>query len=56
MGKMAEVYLDVVDMLQKGDRPKKIAILLDIPESMVYDVLEKVEQEEIYSPHDTVNS
>lgn len=56
MSKMSEVYIDILDMLEKGDRPIKIAVLLDIPVEMVYDVLESQEQTENYSPFETVNS
>jgi hypothetical protein len=47
---------DIMDMLAAGDRPIKIATLLDIPLSMVYDVLEEQDQTENYSPYETVNS
>ena len=40
MSKMSEVYIDILDMLERGDRPIKISVLLDIPVEMVYDVLE----------------
>ena len=56
MSKMSEIHQDIVDMLEAGDRPIKIATLLDIPLSMVYDVLEQLEASEEYSPFDTVNS
>lgn len=56
MSKMSEVYIDILDMLEKGDRPIKISTLLDIPVEMVYDVLEAQEQTENYSPYETVNS
>jgi hypothetical protein len=53
---MSEIHQEIVDMLEQGDRPIKIATLLGIPLNMVYDVLEQLEQEEMYSPFDTVNS
>ena len=53
---MSEIHQEIVDMLEQGDRPIKIATLLGIPLNMVYDVLEQLEQEEMYSPYDTVNS
>lgn len=56
MSKMSEMHQDIVDMLEQGDRPRKIAILLDIPVDEVYDVLEQLQEEEMYSPFDTVNS
>lgn len=56
MSKMSEIHQDIVDMLEAGDRPIKIATLLNIPLNMVYDVLEQMEASEEYSPYDTVNS
>jgi hypothetical protein len=53
---MSEIHMEIMDMLERGDRPRKIAILLDIPVGMVYDVLEQLQEEEMYSPFDTVNS
>lgn len=53
---MSEIHQEIVDMLEQGDRPIKIATLLGIPLNMVYDVLEQLEEEEMYSPFDTVNS
>ncbi len=56
MSVMSELHMDIVDMLEKGDRPIKIATLLDIPVSMVYDVLEDLQASDEYSPFETVNS
>ena len=56
MSKMAEIHRDILEMLEQGDRPIKIATLLNIPLNMVYDVLEQQEQTENYSPFETVNS
>ena len=56
MSKMSEIHQDIVDMLEQGDRPIKIATLLNIPLNMVYDVLEQMEASEEYSPFETVNS
>lgn len=56
MSVMSEIHQEIVEMLEKGDRPIKIATLLTIPVSMVYDVLEQLEASEDYSPFDTVNS
>jgi hypothetical protein len=56
MGEMAKIHQEILDMLEQGDRPIKIATLLDIPVSMVYDVLEEQEQTANYSPFQTVNS
>ena len=56
MSVMSEIHMDIVEMLEAGDRPIKIATLLDIPLNMVYDVLADLAATEEYSPFDTVNS
>ena len=56
MSKLSEIHQDITDMLEAGDRPIKIATLLNIPLNMVYDVLEQLEASEEYSPFETVNS
>lgn len=56
MSKLSEIHMEIVDMLEQGDRPIKIATLLNIPLNMVYDVLEQMEASEEYSPFETVNS
>lgn len=56
MSKMSEIHQDIVDMLEQGDRPIKIATLLNIPLNMVYDVLDQLNETENYSPFETVNS
>jgi len=56
MSAMSEIHQDIVDMLEAGDRPIKIATLLNIPLNMVYDVLEDLQASEEYSPFETVNS
>lgn len=56
MSVMSELHQDIMDMLEAGDRPIKIATLLDIPTSWVYEVLEQEEQTSNYSPFETVNS
>lgn len=56
MSKLSEIHMEIVDMLEQGDRPIKIATLLNIPLNMVYDVLEQLEASEEYSPYETVNS
>lgn len=53
---MSEIHQEIVEMLEEGDRPIKIATLLGIPLNMVYDVLEQEEQTDNYSPFETVNS
>jgi len=57
MSKMSEIHQEIVEMLDHGDHPTKIARLLGIPLSTVYDVLEQMEDpDENYSPFQTVNS
>ncbi len=56
MSYMSEIHMEIVEMLEEGDRPIKIATLLNIPLNMVYDVLEQLEANEEYSPFETVNS
>lgn len=56
MSKMSEIHREIVEMLEQGDRPIKIATLLQIPLNMVYDVLEELEATDGYSPYETVNS
>lgn len=56
MSAMSELHMEIVDMLEAGDRPIKIATLLNIPLNIVYDVLEELEATEEYSPYETVNS
>ena len=56
MSVMSEIHQDIVEMLEAGDRPIKIATLLNIPLNMVYDVLDQLNETENYSPFETVNS
>lgn len=56
MSVMSELHQDIMEMLEAGDRPIKIAALLNIPVSMVYDVLEDLQASDEYSPFETVNS
>ena len=56
MSKMSELHMEILEMLEKGDRPIKIATLLDVPVEIIYDVLEDEGQTENYSPFETVNS
>ena len=45
MSKMADLDLEIRNMLEEGLRPFTIANLLDIPLQMVYDVLDAQEDE-----------
>jgi len=42
MSKMAELYYDIELMLEQGEHPTKIANVMEVPLSMVYDVLESL--------------
>jgi hypothetical protein len=60
MSKMADLELEIRDMIERGFFPPSIAKILDIPLGMVYDVLENWEEPkgnaEIFSPFVTINS
>lgn len=57
MSKMANIYLDIEDMLEKGTHPATISAVLDVPVVFVYDVIETLEgQSENLSPFETINS
>ena len=48
MSRMKELYLDIELMLNQGDHPTKIAQVLDVPLSLVYDVLESMPENTEY--------
>jgi len=57
MSKMAELYTEIEDMLEKGTHPATISAVLDVPVIFVYDVIESLEsQSEELSPFETINS
>jgi sugar-specific transcriptional regulator TrmB len=57
MSKMAELYLDIETMLEKGNHPATISAVLDVPVVFVYDVIESLESKsEELSPFETINS
>ena len=57
MSKMADLYMDIEDMLEKGTHPATISAVLDVPVIFVYDVIESLEsQSEELSPFETINS
>lgn len=64
MSKMAEVYMDIVDLLYQGVRPSVIAQELNIPVTWVYPVMKEFETKvllekgntEVFNPYNTVNS
>jgi hypothetical protein len=58
MSKMAELAMEIEDMLIDGRHPVMIAQVLEVPLPMVYDVLESIGQEPVeeLSPFETMNS
>lgn len=59
MSKMAELAMDVQNMLDDGYRPVTIATMLNIPVTWIYDVAEMQQEKgntEVYNPYNTVNS
>jgi hypothetical protein len=59
MSKMAELDMEIRNMLDDGYRPVTIASVLNVPVTFVYDVVE-IQQEkgntEVFSPFETINS
>ena len=59
MSKMAELDIDIQDMLVSGSDPYTIAKILEIPITWVYETSERMDDEsntEVYSPFITINS
>ena len=57
MSKVAELYTEIEEMLDKGTHPATISAVLDVPVVFVYDVIESLEsQSEESSPFETINS
>ena len=57
MSKVAELYTEIEEMLDKGTHPATISAVLDVPVVFVYDVIESLEsQTEELSPFRTINS
>lgn len=57
MSKMSDLSIEIEDLLVSGVHPTKIAKLLQVPLTWVYDTLESMESEsEVYDPYNTVNS
>jgi len=55
---MSELFIDIELMLEQGTHPVLIGARLDVPVSMVYDVLEAKQDYAIeeLSPFETINS
>ena len=54
---MADLYMEIEDMLEKGTHPATISAVLDVPVFFVYDVVESIQSEtEELSPFRKINS
>ena len=59
MSKMADLSLEIQDMLERGSDPVTIAKILEIPITWVYETSEHMDVEsstEVFSPFSTMNS
>lgn len=56
MSKMSALHQDIFTMLEKGYRPIRIATILEVPVSWIYEVIEQEGNVEDYNPFSTVNS
>ena len=57
MSKMADLYTEIEEMLEKGTHPATISAVLNVPVFFVYDVVESIHSEtEELSPFRTINS
>ena len=57
MSKMADLDMEIREMLEKGTHPATISAVLDVPVVFVYDVVESIQsQNEELSPFSTINS
>ena len=57
MSKMANLYMEIEEMLEKGTHPATISAVLDVPVIFIYDVVESIEgHSEEFSPFRTINS
>jgi len=57
MSKMANLYMEIEEMLEKGTHPATISAILDVPVFFIYDVVESIHSEtEELSPFRTINS
>ena len=55
MSSMSELFIDIQELLGKELHPIMISNRLGIPVSMVYDVIESMQYENL-SPYQTINS
>jgi len=50
MSKMAELEMDIEELLVEGMSPKFIAVTLNIPIDTVYDIIEQIHKSELDDP------
>jgi hypothetical protein len=55
MSKMAELAMDIEEMLAKGMSPKFIAVTLDCPLGIIFDTLEQMECLEIEKQYEMMS-
>ena len=55
MSKMAELSMDIEDMLTKGMSPKFIAVTLNCPLGMVFDTIEQMECLELQKQYEMLS-
>jgi orotate phosphoribosyltransferase-like protein len=55
MSKVAELMLDIEELVQLGMTEKYIAVTLNVPIQMVYDVIENLENEHIEKQHEMLS-
>ena len=58
MSKMAELELDILDMLDEGRSPQYISTVLEVPVTWVYEASKNNSEmnTEVFNPYGTVNS
>ena len=58
MSKMADLHVEIEEMLFKGTHPSTISAVLEVPVTWVYEVSDSVDNTdlEIYNPFKTINS
>ena len=55
MSKMAELALDIEELLAEGISPKMVATILEAPIEMVYDVIEQLEYLEVEKQYEMMS-
>jgi hypothetical protein len=55
MSKMAELVLEIEELLHEGMSPKFIAVTMNVPIEMVYDTIEQLETLEIEKQYEMMS-